>query len=319
MSEAHDRPGQLPERRPHAPLRGAGLLASLPAVPVRLRGARAGPLPHGDLLAARPQLLHHAADTTTVFLIGISVLVTLCVFNVVPGTPPAAVTVADARGVRRRARVRARASARAARSGSPARSWSSILLAEAPGRRVGLPHLPTNADPRLDLHRRVHPDRGAARPEPVGAALAAGVPGGALRLPLRASRAGALRRVALRAGPPTDTSEDDGTFSDGFIGLNHQLLTIFNLHDFGRPTADIAGFVRGRERLPVRPPRGAGGHGLHRVRLHVSLPELVLEDVHHPMARDPAVALRSRWSWCGWPRWRCSSTTTDSAYSGCSS
>jgi hypothetical protein len=37
----------------------------------------------------------------------------------------------------------------------------------------------------------------------------------------------------------------DGTFTDGFIGLNHQLLTVFNLHDFGRPTADIAAFVRG--------------------------------------------------------------------------
>ena len=39
--------------------------------------------------------------------------------------------------------------------------------------------------------------------------------------------------------------KNDGTFTDGFIGLNHQLLTIFNLHDFGQPTADIAAFVRG--------------------------------------------------------------------------
>jgi hypothetical protein len=28
------------------------------------------------------------------------------------------------------------------------------------------------------------------------------------------------------------------------MGLNHQVLTIFNLHDFGQPTRDIAGFVR---------------------------------------------------------------------------
>ena len=39
--------------------------------------------------------------------------------------------------------------------------------------------------------------------------------------------------------------QNDGTFSDGFMGLNHQLLTIFNLHDFGQPARDIAGFVRG--------------------------------------------------------------------------
>ena len=38
--------------------------------------------------------------------------------------------------------------------------------------------------------------------------------------------------------------QDDGAFSDGFMGLNHQVLTIFNLHDFGQPTRDIAGFVR---------------------------------------------------------------------------
>ena len=42
-----------------------------------------------------------------VFLIGVSVLVTLCVFNLVPGAPPAAVTCAHVRGVCRRARVRA--------------------------------------------------------------------------------------------------------------------------------------------------------------------------------------------------------------------
>jgi hypothetical protein len=39
--------------------------------------------------------------------------------------------------------------------------------------------------------------------------------------------------------------KNDGAFTDGFIGLNHQLLTIFNLHDFGQPTADVAAFVRG--------------------------------------------------------------------------
>jgi hypothetical protein len=35
----------------------------------------------------------------------------------------------------------------------------------------------------------------------------------------------------------------DGTFTDGFIGLNYQLLTMLNLHDFGQPTAGIAAFV----------------------------------------------------------------------------
>ena len=160
-------------------------------------GARAGH-PCGDLLAARPRLLHRR--------------------EIRPPVPdrrqrsrhavrlqrssrhaPGVGDRADARGVRRRAGVRARAKRPRSRIRDLRRDPGVRPARGRPGRRFGVPHLPPNADPRIDLHRRLHPDRRVARPQPVGTALAAGVPGRALRPPLRSPGAGALRRVALRA------------------------------------------------------------------------------------------------------------------------
>ncbi len=37
----------------------------------------------------------------------------------------------------------------------------------------------------------------------------------------------------------------DGTWANGFAGLNYQIMTAFNLHDFGKPGADVSRFVSG--------------------------------------------------------------------------
>ncbi len=39
--------------------------------------------------------------------------------------------------------------------------------------------------------------------------------------------------------------KNDGSFSDGFISLNHHILSVFNLHDFGKPTVNFQQFVDG--------------------------------------------------------------------------
>ena len=133
----------------------------------------------------------------------------------------------------------------AARSGSPARSWSPSFWRRSRAVesvfRIFLPTL---------IHVSIFTGAfiliGAlARQESVGAALVAGVPGGARRLPLRRFPGGSTTPCRATCRSAYGYLKNDGTFTDGFIGLNHQLLTIFNLHDFGQPTADIAGFVRG--------------------------------------------------------------------------
>jgi len=37
--------------------------------------------------------------------------------------------------------------------------------------------------------------------------------------------------------------KDNGSFTDGFIGLNHYIFTAFNLHDFGQPAAPFHDYV----------------------------------------------------------------------------
>lgn len=38
---------------------------------------------------------------------------------------------------------------------------------------------------------------------------------------------------------------NDGSFTDGFISLNYHIMSVFNLHDFGKPTVDFQQFVDG--------------------------------------------------------------------------
>lgn len=37
--------------------------------------------------------------------------------------------------------------------------------------------------------------------------------------------------------------KNDGSFTEGFISLNYHILSVFNLHDFGKPTVDFQQFV----------------------------------------------------------------------------
>ncbi|MEI7802083.1 MAG: hypothetical protein WCI97_05540, partial [Bacteroidota bacterium] len=39
--------------------------------------------------------------------------------------------------------------------------------------------------------------------------------------------------------------KNDGSFSDGFISLNYHIMSVFNLHDFGKPTVDLQQFIDG--------------------------------------------------------------------------
>ncbi len=39
--------------------------------------------------------------------------------------------------------------------------------------------------------------------------------------------------------------KQDGSWASGFAGLNYQVMTVFDLHDFGNPAAGVAGFVSG--------------------------------------------------------------------------
>jgi hypothetical protein len=176
------------------------------------------------------------------YLVGASVLVTLCVFNLVPGAPAAAVTWLTLMAF--------------------AAALIFALVPSAPGRAVGF----AGAIAVSTLLSEAQAVESVARvflPTLIHVSLFTGtfILIGALR---GRSLSGLLSLLVFLAVPfaflyvlpgrehyavssyvrsAYGYLKDDGTFSDGFLGLNHQLLTIFNLHDFGRPTADIAGFV----------------------------------------------------------------------------
>jgi hypothetical protein len=179
-----------------------------------------------------------------VFLIGVSVLVTMCVFNFVPGTPPAAATaltfVAFAAGLVF-ALVR---SGRGRAAGITGAILVSIFVAEAPGAesvfRIFLPTLI-----HVSLFTGSFILIGALRGRSLSGLLSLLV---FLAVPfvfLFALPGREHYTVSSYIQAAYGYLKNDGAFTDGFIGLNHQLLTIFNLHDFGQPTADVAAFVRG--------------------------------------------------------------------------
>jgi hypothetical protein len=179
-----------------------------------------------------------------VFLIGISVLVTLCVFNVVPGATLAvatALTLVAFGAALVFALVR---SAQGRAFGLSCVAAISILLENVPV---------VDSVFRIFLPTLIH----------VSIFTGAFILIGALR---GRSLSGLLSLLVFLAVPiaflyvlpgRTDYAvssyvqaaygylKNDGTFTDGFIGLNHRLLSISNLHDFGQPAADIAAFVRG--------------------------------------------------------------------------
>ncbi len=179
-----------------------------------------------------------------VFLIGVSVLVTVCVFNLVPGTPPAAATaltlVAFAAAL-----VFALVRNTLGRAvGIAGAIVVSTLLAEVRGvESVFRIFLPTLI--HVSLFTGTFILIGALRGRSLSGLLSLlvflAVPVAFLYvIPGREHYA-----VSSYVQTAYGYLKSDGSFTDGFIGLNHQLLTIFNLHDFGQPTADIAGFVRG--------------------------------------------------------------------------
>ncbi len=178
------------------------------------------------------------------FLVGVSLLVTLCVFNVIPGTPPLSATVLTLLAFGAALVFALVRNPRGRAFGISAVLVVSVLAAEAPA---------VDSVFRLFLPTLIH----------VSLFTGAFILIGALR---GRSLSGLLSLLVFLAVPlaflyalPGRTNyavssyvqaaygylRTDGTFTDGFIGLNHQLLTVFNLHDFGRPTADIAAFVRG--------------------------------------------------------------------------
>jgi hypothetical protein len=178
-----------------------------------------------------------------VFLIAASVLATLCVFDLLPGAPAAAVTwltlVAFAAAV-----VFALVPSAPGRVlGIAGALLLASLLADARGMDLTF---------RLFLPTLIHVSiftggfiligalRGRSLSGLVSLLVFLAVPFAFLyALPGREQYA-----VSSYAREAYGHLQDDGTFSDGFMGLNHQVLTIFNLHDFGRPTRDVAGFVR---------------------------------------------------------------------------
>jgi hypothetical protein len=177
------------------------------------------------------------------FLIGVSVLVTLCVFNVLPNTPPLSATVLTLVAFGAALVFALVQSSRGRVFGLSAVVLASLLLANAPA---------IDSVFRIFLPTLIH----------VSIFTGAFILIGALR---GRSLSGLLSLLVFLAVPftflyvlPGRTGyavssyvqaaygyvKDDGTFTGGFIGLNHQLLTMFNLHDFGRPTAGVAAFVR---------------------------------------------------------------------------
>ena len=179
-----------------------------------------------------------------VFLTAVSVLVTLCVFGLVPGAPPASVTwltlVAFAAAL-----VFALVRGAAGRVlGIAGALLLASLLADAQGMDLTF---------RLFLPTLIHVSlftgafiligalRGRSRSGLLSLLVFLAVPLAFLfALPGRERYA-----VSSYARQAYGHLQSDGTFSDGFMAMNHQVLTIFRLHDFGQPTRDIAGFVSG--------------------------------------------------------------------------
>jgi hypothetical protein len=179
-----------------------------------------------------------------VFLTVVSVVVTLCVLNLVPGAPPAAVTwltlVAFA-GALVFALVR---SAWGRAVGIAGALLVSIPLADVRGSELVF---------RMFLPTLIHVSIFTGAFILIGALRGRSLSGLLSLLVFLAVPVGFLYALPGREHYAVSTYvrsaygylQNDGTFSDGFMGLNHQLLTIFNLHDFGQPATDIAGFVRG--------------------------------------------------------------------------
>ncbi|HEY7139458.1 MAG TPA: hypothetical protein VIE44_05145 [Methylomirabilota bacterium] len=178
------------------------------------------------------------------FLIGASVLVTLCVLNVVPGVPPAAVTALTILAF--------------------GAALVFAIVRSAGGRAVGIAGVAMVAIVLADLRAAESVFR-IFLPTLIHVSIFTGcfILIGALR---GRSLSGLLSLLVFLAVPfaflyglpgrehyavsgyvqaSYGYLQNDGRFTDGFIGLNHQLLTIFSLHDFGQPAGDIPGFVRG--------------------------------------------------------------------------
>jgi len=179
-----------------------------------------------------------------VVLIAISVLVTVCLFDLVPGVPAAAVTWLTLFGFAA-ALVFALVPGISGRAiGIAGAAVIATVLADVPAAesvfRIFLPTLI-----HVSLFTGAFILIGALRGRSVSGLLSllvfVLVPVAFLYVLPGREHYGVSGYVRSAYG----YLRDDGTFSDGFIGLNHQVLTIFNLHDFGRPAGDIAGFVRG--------------------------------------------------------------------------
>jgi len=192
--------------------------------------------------------LHERGYFTTgkydhLFLIGVSLLVTLCVFGVIPGIPPASATVLTLvafGGALVFALVR---STRSRAFGLSAVLLVSLLLADAPTVdsifRIFLPTL-IHVSIFTGAFILIGALRGRSQSGLLSLLVFLAVPFAFLyALPGRANYA-----VSRYVQDAYGYLRTDGTFTEGFIGLNHQLLTTFNLHDFGQPTADVATFVR---------------------------------------------------------------------------
>ena len=178
-----------------------------------------------------------------VFLIAASVLATLCVFDLVPGAPAASVTWLTLVAFAAAPVFALVPSAPGRVLGIAGALLLASLLADARGMELTF---------RLFLPTLIHVSiftgafiligalRGRSLSGLVSLLVFLAVPFAFLyALPGREHYA-----VSGYARQAYGHLQDDGAFSDGFMGLNHQVLTIFNLHDFGQPTRDIAGFVR---------------------------------------------------------------------------
>jgi hypothetical protein len=177
-------------------------------------------------------------------LVGTSLLVTLCVLGLVPGAPASAVTWLTVMAFACAPVFALVPGARGRAAGIAAATVAATLLAQtAAAESIFRVFLPTLIHVSLftGAFILIGALRGRSRSGIISLAVFLAVPLGFLYVLPGRQHYAASGYVQAAYG----YLRNDGTFSDGFIGLNHQLLTIFNLHDFGRPAGDVAGFVRG--------------------------------------------------------------------------
>lgn len=176
------------------------------------------------------------------FLIAISLLVTLCVFNVIPGTPPLSATVLTLVAFGAALVFALVRSPRSRTFGISAVAVVSILLADAPA---------VDSIFRIFLPTLIHVSIFTGAFILIGALRGRSLSGLLSLLVFLAVPFAFLYALPGRSNYTVSSGvqgaygylRTDGTFTDGFIGLNYQLLTMLNLHDFGQPTAGIAAFV----------------------------------------------------------------------------